>query len=199
SEDREQQLLRGFWIRRALEDHELTRVITGGDFGSGGHHERDVRVLRLPERRRHADDHDVGVLQHGRVCGRLVASLADQREQIVALQIRGARLAGLKGADPVEVRIDADDAVPAAGELDRQREPHIALSDDGNARRAIANACRQTRLAPLATPSRRLVEISFAVSAAWGRSTSTDSEPNNTVLTVSKRMRRSNESERCLM
>ena len=116
----------------------------GSDFGPGGDDERDVRVLRLPKRSGHADDHDVGPLECGRVGRRLVPSLLDQLDQIFAQQIRSAGLAGLESAHPVEVGVDPDHSEPISGELHRQRQPYVSLPDDGNTRGAITNACGQT-------------------------------------------------------
>ena len=96
-------------------------MVAGRYFRSGSDDERDVRILGFSERRGHTDDHDVGSFEHRQVCGRLVASQADQGDQILACQIRRVGLAGLERTDTVEVGVDADDAEAGACELDRQR------------------------------------------------------------------------------
>jgi hypothetical protein len=116
----------------------------GSHFGPGGDDEGDVWVLRLPERSGHADDHDVGALERGGVCRRLVPSLLDKLNQIFVQQVRRAGLARLESAYPVEVGVDPDHVEPDSSELYRQRQPHVSLPDDRNARGVLGNARGQT-------------------------------------------------------
>src|SRR5262245_11489455 len=119
-------------------------MIAGGDFRSGGDDEGNIRILRLAKRRGHADDHDVAPLEHGEVRRCLVSSLTDQNGQILVLEVRRVRLAGLKGTDSGEVRFDTDHFEPSARKFNRQRQADISLSDDGDTSGAIFNTSRET-------------------------------------------------------
>lgn len=90
------------------------------------HHQRDVEVLRLPERRGYADDHDVAPLEHGEVRRRFVSICAKRRDQVAALDIGAVRTADAKGRDPVRISVETGDTKSGAGKLDGQGKADAA-------------------------------------------------------------------------
>ena len=78
--------------------------------------------------------------EHGKVGRRFVATRADQRAEIFVLQIGRARLAGLEGANPIEVVVDTGHREAGAGEFDRQRQTHVPLADDGDPGASVRDA-----------------------------------------------------------
>ena len=106
-------------------------------------HERNIRILGLPERCGHTDHHRVAPLQDGEVGGRLVPATIEQRHEIFTLDIRDVGSAGVQGRDPVEVGLDSGHGKPSATKLDGQGETHVPLADDGESCLVILDAVGQ--------------------------------------------------------
>ena len=140
SEHGQEQFLRGPRVGGALEHHQLPRVDPSGGRLGGGHHGRDVRVLRLPERCGYADDHHVAALQHACVDGGFVPAVRQQLRQFLVPDVGGARLPEVEGDHPVQVGVEAVHAETCPGELDRQRQADVPLADDGEPRGATLEA-----------------------------------------------------------
>ena len=127
----QEQFLGGPRVGGALEHHQLARVDPGGGRLGGGHDGGDVGVLRLPERRGHADDHDVASLQHASVHGSFVPAVLQKSRELLVRDVRGARAPEVKGDHPVQVGVEAVHGEACPGELDRQRQADVPLADDG--------------------------------------------------------------------
>src|SRR5262249_48591969 len=114
---------------------------------------------------RDADDDDVAPLEDREVRGRLVAAVADQRDQIAVGQIRGAGPPVVEGGDFVEVRVDAGDRESDAGELDGQGQADIALADDPDAARVRADPLNERSLGHFVSSVANALR---AFASSWG-------------------------------
>ena len=130
-------------ICRRFEDHQHPRVQVGRDLLDGRHHVRKVRVLRLAQRRRHADVDGVERLHHGEV-GRGAQSLvAYECGHLVPGHVGNVRLAAIDGVDLPAVEIDADRLEARASQLHGERQADIPEADDSRAGTTRGNAIEQ--------------------------------------------------------
>jgi hypothetical protein len=116
-------------VRRRLEDHELALVQVAGNLVGGGDDVRDVRILRLVERRRHADVDRVGLLEDGEVGGRQEAAGAHRGRDVGRGHVADMRAALPEPGDFRLVDVDSVHGESGTGEFDRQREAHVAEAD----------------------------------------------------------------------
>ncbi len=78
-------------------------------------------------------------LMTAEVGGRAQAPGGHQRGDLLGAGVDDVRRAGVDGIDLALIDVDADRVKAGAGELDGQRQPHVAEADDPGARFALAN------------------------------------------------------------
>src|SRR2546422_98516 len=137
-EERKEQLLGGARIGRALQDHQLAgseprrgRLCRRSDIG-------DVRIFRLPQRRRYANDDHIAIGQYVEIGRGDVAACLAQNRQLPAVHVRRMRTPRVERFDSGKIDVKADHGKSGAGQLDGQGEPYIALADDAHARSVLA-------------------------------------------------------------
>ena len=130
-------------VRRALEDDELARAEVLLDLVDGRDDVGEVRVLRLPQRRRHADVDRVEVADDGEVgrgdeppgSHRLRDLLVPDVDDVGAAGADGARPSAASRSMPVTWK-------PARANSSASGKPDVAETDDAAARLAAARSCR---------------------------------------------------------
>jgi hypothetical protein len=82
-EDRQRDLVGGAWVGRGFQNDELSLSQVRGHDVERLNDERQIRVLRFSERRRHADIHDVYVAQLREIGRRVESSLRYDVTQLI--------------------------------------------------------------------------------------------------------------------
>ena len=116
-------------IGGALEHHELARPQTLGDGLGRVDDIAQVRIARVGERSRHADDDDIGLIQPLKVdrgLESLLAHLADHRVG----DVPDVAFATLEPGDLDRVDVESQDRDPAVAERSGQRQADVAQADD---------------------------------------------------------------------
>ena len=121
----------------------------GRDLFGRRHHVRDVRILRLPERRRDADDDHVALFEHREVRRRRVAAVGEQRQQVRALDVRRVRLTQPQAGHPIDVVVDADHGESGTGELHGEGQTDVPLTDDRDTGNPLLDAFADVHFASL--------------------------------------------------
>ena len=94
--------------------------------------DREVRLELLVDRRRHADQHEVGGVQRLDPIGQHEAVVGQVRVQVAALTVEQLRLTGADRVQPFGGDVDADDPAAGVAHRDRRRQPDVAEPDDGD-------------------------------------------------------------------
>ena len=109
----------------------------------GRHDVRHVGVLRLAQRRRHADVDRVELGDDGEVGRRAQASGRDAAPRRRRSARRGCTTCpALTAVDLARVEVDAGGVEAGARELDGERQPDVAEADDADAGASRANLMR---------------------------------------------------------
>ena len=99
-----------------------------------------VRLARLAQRRRHADDDGVGLGEAARIGGGLETAAADQLGDALGADVADVAFAAVELGDLVGVDVEAEHGIAAPGEGLGQRQADVAESDDGDTGRAFFDA-----------------------------------------------------------
>jgi hypothetical protein len=121
-------------IGRRFQDDQLSRAQVRRRRLDRAHHEGEVRVAGLPERRGHADVHDV---QAGDVpvVGRAAqVPRLDHLAQFLVGNVGDIAVPAVDAGDLVGIDVDAPHVEPAAGELGGQRKADVAQPHDADTR-----------------------------------------------------------------
>jgi hypothetical protein len=127
-EQRYQALAGRARIGGRLERDELPLLEHPRERRAGVHQRAQVGLAVLGERRRHGDDHGLGLRQVG--VARRGAHASADRAQAVGRDILDVAVPGVDGRDLARVRVEADHLVAGLGELHGKGEPDVAESDD---------------------------------------------------------------------
>ena len=122
-----------------LQDDQLAGAEARGHLLGRRHDKRDVRVLRLPEWRRNADDDGIGVGEDGRIGRRGITALPEQLRKLRAVHVLDVGPTRVERTHAIQVRVDPGDAKAHPSELDGERQPDVALADDGQPGGVTAN------------------------------------------------------------
>jgi hypothetical protein len=127
----------------AFQDHHLPRPKLPGDRLAGTGHVGQVRLPRMVERRRHADQDDVGRGQHGGI-GAGAEPAARHRVRDPGFgEIRDHPLAGIDPRNAAGVEIEAGDGKARLVGGQGQRQPDISKADGDHRGFARRNAALQ--------------------------------------------------------
>ena len=118
-----------------LQHDQLAALGDLGQRPAGAQQRAEVGLAVGGQRRRHADEHRVGAGQR-RVVG-LGVDLVQHRRQPLGGDVLDVGLPGADGRDLGVVDVDGDDVLARLGEGHRQRQPHVAQSDDSDRHRAL--------------------------------------------------------------
>ncbi len=102
------------------------------DERGGRQHRPEIRVLGAGDRRRDADDDDVGI---GQVRGRRVDDAepaVDGGAEAIVRDVVDRRPAGVQLRDPAVVRVDPLDLETGLDERDREGQADVAQAEDGD-------------------------------------------------------------------
>ena len=119
-------------IGGALEHDELAGPQPLGDGPGRVDDVGQVRLARVGQRRRDADDDGVGLVEPAEVDGRLEAALAHLADRRVG-DVPDVALAPLEPLDLGRVDVEAQDGDPAVAEGAGQRQADVAQADDPDA------------------------------------------------------------------
>ena len=128
----------------AFEDDELARAKALHDRLGRLDDEAEVGLAGVGQRRRHADDDDVGLMQMGELAGRLEPG----REHLRDLGIRDVlevAAAGPEKLDLAGIDVEAEDGKAAESKGPAQRQPDVAEADDADLGLTALDAGRQVR------------------------------------------------------
>ncbi len=98
---------------------------------------RDIRVLGLRQRCRHADRDPIHVRQPTHVAGRLDLAGAHQGGKIRSIDIADARDARVHRVYDTPARVKPDYLVTGSGNLHRQRQAHVPQANHAEDRGAV--------------------------------------------------------------
>ncbi len=129
-EHRHEQLLSGSRIGGTAEDHELSGVDPLADLFERRGDMRNVGVLGLRERCRHADVDDVARRECGEIHGRGELAVRAGQGDVFGGYVLDVRGASLDCRHLARIEVEARDVEARACELDRQRQSDIAEADD---------------------------------------------------------------------
>ncbi len=149
-EERPQHLAGRARVGGRLEHDELPGVHVGGDPAGGVREDAEVGLAVARKRRRQADQHGLGGGDGRVVGGGLQPARGDELRQQRPRHVLDVALAAADRLDLARVRFDAHHGAAGAGELDGERQPHVAGADDGDGcghgrQDAIGAARRRTR------------------------------------------------------
>ena len=123
----------GSGVGRTPEDDELAAPDPLADLLQGPGHVRDVGVLGLGERGGNADVDHVAGGKLAEVDSRLELALLHRHRHLVGGHVVDVGGSLLERPDLVLVELEAGHPVVGLGELDRQRQPHVAEADHADA------------------------------------------------------------------
>ncbi len=129
-EQRSDALARGAGVGRGLEHDELVGLQHLGESAGGVDQRPEVRLAVARERRRHADDHGVGLGQ-ARVARGRVDPLVQLSEQLGG-DVLDVGVAGLDRLDLARVDVDGDHVAALLGKGNGQRQADVAEPDDAD-------------------------------------------------------------------
>ncbi len=133
-------------IRRRLEDHELAGTERRGDRGQCGPHIGQIRCLVAIRGRRHADEHDIGPVEHRPVCRCGEPPGRDQRRETRVCDVLDVAPARVQRIGAFGVGVEADDGEPGLRVRDCQRQPDVAQPDDADDERSARDARIELRV-----------------------------------------------------
>src|SRR5262249_27081831 len=128
--DREDKLLGGAGIRSGFEGNELAALKMRLNHDGGLLDVAEIRLAALIERSRDADDDGVYFFQLRGVAGRGKVAAVDELLNFRLRDVLDVRLSGVEGVDFLLIGVKAGDFVSGFGETQRQRQAHVAASDD---------------------------------------------------------------------
>jgi hypothetical protein len=142
-EPRLHDLVGGRRIRRRLEDDELSPRQTLGDRVDGADHEREIRIFRLAQRRRHAHVDHVEACQRRRVGRGAPPRAGHGVGEVRRVHIGDVTAARVDLADLARIHVEARDVESCARQLDGERQSHVPEPNHADARASIAEAGEQ--------------------------------------------------------
>ncbi len=144
-------------VRRAFEDDELAGMHIRQGFLHDVLDEARVGLLVLVERCRDANGDYVDVGDYGEFDGRAELSGTDDGGQIVRHDVADVVLGAIDLRDALRVSVNADHLVSGLRLLHCKGQADVAESDDGHARRLVANPLHQRVAHPDPPRAARLV------------------------------------------
>src|SRR5437667_12756112 len=90
---------------------------------------RDIRFFRFSKRRRHTDDHRIGLREISEFSRRRQLPALNKRIDLFSRHVWNVRAAAIDCIDTRLIQVESDYAQPGAGELDRQRQAAVAESN----------------------------------------------------------------------
>ncbi len=125
-------LVGGTGVGGRFEDDELAAAEVQPDGLCGLPHVRQVRLLLRRQRRRHANEDRVGLVQPGEIGGRLETLRFARPLHARPVDVADVALASIEGRDLLPVDVEAEDAESLVDEGQREREADVALPDDAD-------------------------------------------------------------------
>ncbi len=132
-------------IRRRLEDDEVAGTERRGDRGQRGPHIGQIRCLVAIRRRRHADEHDIGPVEHRPVCRCGEPPGRDLRGEARVCDVLDVAPARVQRIGAFGVGVEADDREPGLRVRDCERQPDVAEPHDADDERSGRDALHRTR------------------------------------------------------